>query len=128
MPSEGGASTSQPPPRPLTRMIRSERCRRRILFSPSRRRMKPSSRAQSPVPAAAPGPSPYTSQWPSPSATRLAPPAGSNRKRVRQNFSESMRLWRRASGDCQDRVCCRTEEEKGTNKLCNDPPEVLRAG
>ncbi|KAF0021787.1 hypothetical protein F2P81_025960 [Scophthalmus maximus] len=62
---------------------------------PSRKRTKPSSSTQSPLlPSPAPAPSPYTSQWPSPSATRRAPPAGNSRKRVLQNFSESIKLRR----------------------------------
>lgn len=87
----------------LTRIIRSDRWRRRILFRPSKKRINPSKRDQSPLPERPsrppPAPSPYTSQWPSPSATRLAPPAGSSKKRVRQNFKESIRLWKREEWD-----------------------------
>ena len=89
----------------LTLMILSERCLLRMRLRPSRKRMKPSSRTQSPLPPIPePAPSPYTSQCPSPSATRLAPPAGSRRKRVLQNFRESIRLWRQERSTVRKRT------------------------
>lgn len=85
----------------LTRIIRSERWRRRMRFKPSTKRMKPSRSCHSS--SSERGLSPYTSQCASPSMMRLVAlmQAGSSRNRVLQNFSDSIRLQGCAR---QDRV------------------------